>query len=421
MNTQSSNDNPQRFTPSTVTTIRPGAARWWGILAVGVILVIASSWLGISLWRPSIAELRSECLEAIAARDWKKADEFAARWTQFAPESGEAWIQRSTSLFRQQKYQAALDCLDRIAPTSPEAETALMAKLQLQFGPLNRPVDGAATCEKIIQANPQSAAARQQLILFLAMTLQRTRLIHEVRQAIDAGVEPPDSYFYLFFIDVLPFANGAELNRHCLSGDPNSELFEVAEVIFRAEALDTTFSMDDRENAEAIRRAIAEKNPDIEKLLTKYPHNTELLAFSIRQRIQNGDLSGVVKLLAMATIEAESDHRFWRFKGWVHAEQAESDEAETAYRQAIKLHPLDWTTRHMLAELLQQRQRFDEVKQLRDLVSRANQLRRVLQVTEDDRQVSPQTLLQMADYAADCTDDQLANSLRRRLRHYSPP
>jgi tetratricopeptide (TPR) repeat protein len=191
------------------------------------------------------------------------------------------------------------------------------------------------------------------------------------------------------------------------------------QAILSAESLETTFSMDDRENAEAIRRAIAEKSPVMEKLLEKYPHNTELLAYSIRQLMQKGDVSSVVRLLGMATVEAEDDHRFWRFKGWAHAEQNQIDEAEKAYRRAIELHPLDWNTRHMLAEILQKKQQYDEVKTLRGLVSRANDLRRALQVTSNEGQVSAATLMELASYASDCGERQLAKSLRRNLSQYS--
>ncbi len=294
----------------------------------------------------------------------------------------------------------------------------MMARMELQFGPLNRPADGAATCQEIIKVNPQSSIARQQLIFFLALTLQRTQLIHQIRLGIEAKVEPRESYFYLFFADSLPFADGAELNDQYLLGDPDSELYEVSAAVFRSEALDASLSLDDRDGAQATRRAAANKGSVMEKLLMKYPHNTELLAHMIRQRIQKGDLAGVVKLLTQATVEAEDDHRFWRFKGWVHAEQNEAVEAEKAYRRALQLHPLDWTTRHMLAELLQQQQRFEEVKLLREQVAFANQLRRVLQLAPDPRQIAPEILSRLAEYAMSCGDEQVSNALRRRLRQF---
>ena len=176
--------------------------------------------------------------------------------------------------------------------------------------------------------------------------------------------------------------------------------------------------MDDRFAAEASRRALANRDQVMDQLLAKYPHNPELLAYNIRQRIQLGDQASVVNLLAQATVEAESDHRFWRFKGWVHADRNEALEAEQAYRHALELHPMDWSTRHLLAELLQQQQQFAEVKSLRDLVTRANELRRTLQATANARQVAQDVLSRLADYAADCGDKQMSDALRKRFRQY---
>ncbi len=382
------------------------------------ILCAFGLWFGITASSPTVSELRQQCHEALDSKDWIVAQETAARWTAIAPDSGEAWIQRADSLLRQHKYPDALDCLNRVPPSSAEAETALTTEIELQFGPLNRPADGAVTCEKLLLKNPQSSMAQQRLIFFLTMTLQRTRFIQQIRRAIDLGNEPRESYIYLFFADSISFANGIELNRKWLSADPDSELFEIAEAIFTSEALDASISMDDLHAAEVSRRALANKGPVMEKLLAKYPHSTELLAYHIRQRIQTGDLAGVVKLLAQATVEAESDHRFWRFKGWVHSERNQDVEAEKSYRQAIQIHPLDWSTRHMLAELLQKQQKFDEVKSLRELVSRANELRRVLHSVPNARHVAQDVLSRLADYAADCGDKQMSEALRKRFRQY---
>ena len=40
------------------------------------------------------------------------------------------------------------------------------------------------------------------------------------------------------------------MNRQFLSGDPDSELYEVGEAVFSAEALDASFSLDDRDSAD---------------------------------------------------------------------------------------------------------------------------------------------------------------------------
>jgi tetratricopeptide (TPR) repeat protein len=216
----------------------------------------------------------------------------------------------------------------------------------------------------------------------------------------------------------LHFANGAELNGHWLSGDPASELFEVAEAIFIAETLDASISMDDREAAQLAQRALAQKGPVLEELLRKYPHNLELLAYQLRDSMLIGNIDRAVELLAQAPADAEGDNRFWRVKGWIHAQRGELDEAERNYRQALELHPLDWGTRHLLAELLQRQQRFPEVAQLRDLVQRANELRRAIHLAPAASQVPPETMIDLADYARDSGETQMAVALRRRLEQY---
>jgi tetratricopeptide (TPR) repeat protein len=340
------------------------------------------------------------------------------RWIHLAPQSGEAWVFLAEALQQQRKFEQAAACFEQVPAAAPEAESALLAKVDLEFGPLNRPRDGARTCELILQRNPQSLVAQQRLIFFLTMSLQRSRMIHQIREALRSGTEPRESYVYLFFADSLHFANGAELNGHWLTGDPASELFEVAEAIFIAETLDASISMDDREAAQLAQRALAQKGPVLEELLRKYPHNLELLAYQLRDSMLIGNIDRAVELLAQAPADAEGDNRFWRVKGWIHAQRGELDEAERNYRQALELHPLDWGTRHLLAELLQRQQRFPEVAQLRDLVQRANELRRAIHLAPAASQVPPETMIDLADYARDCGETQMATALRRRLEQY---
>lgn len=390
---------------------------WYATIALsGVVLATCALCYG-RFWRqPSIAELQENCRAAMEAKDWRQFESTAVRWAAVAPESGEPWLQLAEAQRRQHKYQIALACLDRIPPASAEWEAGLLAQMELQFGPLNRPADGAETCERILAKNPQSSVARQRLLFFLAFTLQRTRMVQEIRAAIETGNEPIESYVYFFFADSLLFTNGVELNGRWLKGEPGSELYTVAEAVFTAESLDLSVLLDDRDAALFTRRAAARKASVMEKLLAKYPHNTELLAYNIRQHIQTGDIARVVQLLAQATVECEVDHRFWRFKGWVHAQRHQDAEAENSYRRAIKLHPLDWSTRNMLAELLQQQERFEEVKAERQLVARGNELHRELRHAPNTKQVPNELLKSIADYAKECGEVQISDGLSKRLQ-----
>ena len=387
------------------------------ILAMTILIAVGLT-TDVFLPTPTTESLRLQFQLALESRDWKAVNAIGRRWTTVSPESGEAWRKWADSLLKQGKYQEANECLNRVPLDSKEAETALLTQIELLFGPMNQPAAGAVCCEKLLAKNPKSAVAQQRFIFFLTMTLQRPRMIQQIRQAMELGVEPRESYIYLFFADSLFFANAAELNNQWLAGDPDSELYEVAIAIFTSESLDFSVSLDDRESAEITRRAQSLKASVLDHLLEKYPHNSEILAYNIRRRIQAGDGSTAVNLLAQATVEAENDHRFWRFKGWVHAERNQWDEAEGSYRHALQLHPMDWSTRHLLAELLQKQQRFDEVKVQRELVSRANELRRTLQAIPNARHVSQEVMSRLADYASDCGDTQISETLRKRFQKY---
>lgn len=387
------------------------------ILPLLCLMIAAAVCLGLYwLFVPSTAKLRSDCQLAAQAREWKSLETIARRWTRVDPNSGESWLRLGESLFRQRKYQQALECYNSVPQSSPEAETAAISLMELQFGPLNRPTDGAITCQRILELNPQSKVARQRLIFFLAMTLQRTELVRQIRTAIKSESEPMEAFAYLFLVDSLMFSNGIESNARWLQGDPTSELFEVAQAIFVAETLDLSIAMDDLAAAQAARRDAARKDAVLQKLGAKYPHNAELLAYSIQKMIELGDVTGVVNSLARATEESEADARFWRFKGWVHAQRSEMDEAEASYRRAIQLNPLDWVTRHMLADVLQQAQRFDEVKALRELTVRGRTLRNALRSAPNARGISRELLLELADFSANCGDQQTSAALRKRIQ-----
>lgn len=386
------------------------------VLIISISIVVVCFSFVRSSWYPSATELKRRCQDAIEANDWPQVETLAASWAAADPGSGEPWLQWAESLKRQRKYQLALNCLSRIPPTARESETGLLAQMELQFGPLNRPIEGAETCETILTVNPHSTVARQRLIFFLAMTLQRTRLAQQIRQAIDTGSEPIEAYVYFFFTDALLFSNAPEWTKRWRQGDPDSELLTAAEAVFTAESLDLSISMDDATAAQSTRYAASRKAAILQQLLSKFPHNAELLAYQIRQSIQTGDLSRVVNLLAQTTVEEESDHRFWRFKGWVHAQRGQKVDAEMSYRRAIELHPMDWATRNLFAELLQQEKRFDEVKSLRDLVTRGNDLHHDLQHEPNARQVAPAILKRLADFAADCGDKQISDGLHRRIQ-----
>jgi tetratricopeptide (TPR) repeat protein len=383
-----------------------------GLACLG--LGVAAVWQFIGGGESSPDDFRRRCRDARLARDWETLRAVSGRWTVRDPSNGEGWLFQAEALHRQGRVNESLSALRSVPRSSPQAKEALIGQMELQFGPLNRPQGGADACEQLLEFDPKSPLGRQRLIFYLTMTLQRPRLIQEIREAFRIEAEPPEAYVYLFLIDALAFGNGAELNGHWLEGSPGSELFEVAQAVFIAESLDASISLDDRETALRAYRGLAKKWTIMDRLLETFPHNAELLAYHLRECLLTGKVDRAVELLAQAPIEAEEDNRFWRFKGWVHAQWEELDDAEQAYRHALKLHPLDVGTRHLLADLLQRRERRDEVRKLRDQVDRGNALRREIQSAPSARDVPRDMLLRLADFAEECGDEGLARAIRRR-------
>ncbi|MFT5325773.1 MAG: tetratricopeptide (TPR) repeat protein [Planctomycetaceae bacterium] len=387
-------------------------AAW--LTCLGAVMFAGRFWASLS--HPSVDELGRLCEAASRRQQWTTLQEHAERWTGIEPHNGNAWMYAARAKQQQRKYDQAAICLTRVPDDSPEFQSAQFAQVELAFGPRNRPREGASVCELILARDPQSRLARQRLIFFLAMTLQRSRLQTQIRAAINSESEPPEAYVYLFFLDSLHFSNATIWNGQWIQGNVDSELFEVAQAVCIAQTLDTSISMDDREESIAARRALEKKGPVMDELLERYPHNIELLAYHLRENVKSGNVGRVLSLLSQAPEESESDGRFWRYKGWVNFQRGELTAAEVDYNRALELHPLDWATRHFLAELYQRKQNFQEAGRLRELVRRANELRRTLHAAPSAREVPEKVLRKLVGYAADCGDTQMADALQRRLR-----
>lgn len=387
--------------------------KWRIAFVLAVLTSVLVTWF---LWGKSIGKRRALCEAAFASGNWEELKSEATDWTLADADSGEAWMFLARAHQQLGDLEESVAALRKVPKTSPKSGTAQLAIVELYFGPLNKPQLGAEVCEEILKDNAESVTARQRLIFFLAMTRQRVRMIEQIRTAMKLRTEPKESYTYLFFADSLPFTNAAALNAHWLAGSPDSELFEVARAVYLAETLDIGVSQDNREQALAAEKALSEKETRMRELLEKYPHNIELLAYFLNRARLFGDLERVVELMSKAPVESESDNRFWRIKGWIHARRGEPQEAESSYRKAIELHPLDWGTRSLLAQLLQQEQRLEEASQLRELVEQANKLRRDIEVLPSADQLTIVIVQGLADYAGACGDQLYADCLSRRLR-----
>ena len=387
-------------------------------LVIGVLLVVVAAWVCLQPGATRYAEL---CRRAVEGRQWRELASQSQSWSEAEPANAQAWLYRAEAAQHQQDFAAVSRFLANVPPESEFGIRAWETRIELQFGPLNQPLAAVESCQRLLKSDPNSKVAHQRLIYFFAMTLQRRKLIEQVREAVARRCEPREAYTYLFFADSLRLSNAGSQNALWVESDPGSELFAVAQAIAIGEALEGQTPRDDPEVLAKIRESIERRDRTFQELLQKYPHNLELLAFFLRQAVEQGDANRVADLLAEAPAEAEFDNRLWRYRGWLLQHHDHLMEAEAAYQQALKLHPLDWGTRHLLAGLMRRKGELAEAGRLERLVMLANPLRVQLQKQETVRWIPTQILKDLADYAAGCQDQLIAESLHAQMQRFDRP
>ncbi len=390
------------------------------LLLISLALVVLSvggvcAYYGWSSYRQSY--LKSRCRAAASGRRWNELEAAAGEWSAWDPRNGEAWILRAEAASARSDWQSAADYLWSIPDGDPRIVPGMIELSKVAFTHLNDPLKGVTACERILRNDPTAEGAHQQLIWFYAVTLQREKLLQQIRAAIEVEREPREAYVYYFLVDTFRSAGGVKLNQQWLESNPQAEVFQVARVL----------QMTDREagSSETPSTAPAVKLPgavagqtkleQVDELLKRFPQNVELLAYKAEECLKAGDVECATALLSQAPANAQQDSRFWRGRGWLHELNNELDEAAAAYHQALKIHALDWNTMNRLAIVERRRQNIAEVERLNKLVERAQALRRVLQRLTAVEMVPPQALQELARLARDCGDQLIEPALQRRM------
>ena len=390
--------------------------RWWLIGTACTILVLAGAFFLVR--RSVILSLSGSCREALRAGDWERVERLAGRWRWWDRGKAAPLIYLAEAANRTERYERAAELLDQLPDDDPMTPPALLERSDIQFGPLNRPIEGAETLDRVIKLDPKLVEARRRLVYFYAFTLQRRKMVDLAYDTVRHDCDLPETIVYILLQDSLSFSNAYKENTRWLRGDPDKELFLVARALHRIRSSGVDDTEDpkegprDKDGTPFHRKVVAE-------YFAKFPQNLELLAYYLQLSSTSGDVDEVARLLSRAPPEAENDNRFWRYKGWLHAAQGELRQAKESYERALLLNGYDYVSRHQLAGVERRFKRLEQVKALEELAIEGKAVQRELRQLEDVANVPEGLLKRVALYAEQCGDDLVASQLNYRIQQWS--
>ena len=388
----------------------------FGLAVAG--LLIAAAGFGPQWWRNRQAQaFEHQCRELRNRKDWHQLASVSETWTQGDPQRANAWLFRAEAAEGQRQYVAAADFLFRVPSQDAKSVPAFLQGATILLGKANRPIEGVEALHKLLKREQRIAEVHRNLIQYYALTLQRQRLLEQIRFAIENRREPVEAFVYLFLVDTLRLSNGVEMNNRWLEQYPDHELFLVARTLHMEEQREAASNAAENkgDSAESATGSNSPRSQALAELLQRFPHNVELLSHHIELSLVVGDTDRVVSLLSQAPPEIDEDNRFWRYKGQVHEARGQDAEAESAYRRSSELNRLDWRSLNKLASIERLRGRFSEVDRLQQLVNRADNLREQIRKVPNVENVGVDWLRAFAEFAKDAGDETLANALFRRL------
>jgi tetratricopeptide (TPR) repeat protein len=225
----------------------------------------------------------------------------------------------------------------------------------------------------------------------------------------------PEFYIYMFLAEKLVLKNANERLRHWMKGHSRDEILMVAYALNTARNLDGSIPSVNEEQADALRRAQKQRSSFLAELRRMFPKNHQVLAYDLEQAVQFGVAESVAELLSRATLAADSDFRFWRARGWLFLRVQRYNEAKIAFEEALRLHSIDWRTRHYLADWARRTGNMPFAETQQRLATRGKSLETALGESADTRSVSAELRRKLADYVEECGEILIASRLREQL------
>lgn len=361
----------------------------------------------------SDTEFRELCEQLVEQEDWAQLKTAATTWKKSTEIVDEPITFLAEAEYQSGNPETAVQHLLSVPRGNRRSFSSLIAASEIQFEQLNRPLDGVSTLERMIEQRPWSTTSHQRLIFFYAITLQREKMLAAIDRAISMKAEPPDAYVYLLLAGKLSFSNGFAKNSQWLKTSPESELFQVARVI---QLLDSVKTSDN----EATVSTLPQYRSTFDALRKKYPQNIALLTYAVEEAAAEFDIEAVADLLSRVAEKAD-DSVLLKWRGWLHLQNGQDEEALAALLQSIEKFALDWRTWHDLAACYRKLGQLDEAARTQQIATVGKQLRKEVLQLKNAALISPETLEKLASYAASCGEDRVAVAILLRLRGGQTP
>lgn len=386
-------------------------------------LIVCSGAIAIAVWGSWLCwksyllnRVAEQCRAAEKAQQWDELLRRCDEWLALSPGNTIA-IRLGVSVSQKTgDYRTATRYLKQLSLKDPENVELLSMLVDLEFGPLRHPHDGAKTCQAILEMAPHHSQSRRRLIYYHSMLRDNRAILSEVRQAMETATVEIDSLVYYFVGEELRLRNATDVLGRWLSGNRGDVRLSIALALHISTNLEGQVDTDERAVAEDIRLAQESRKAILQSLLSKSPQHVDVRAHLLQQAVTEGKLEDVSALLSEAPKAADEDHRFWRTRGWLFHQCGDSAEATRSFERALRLHPLDWRTRIYQADLARKNKDVQGADRLHRLGFEGHQVVQELLAQPDASSIPESLLHRMAEYAEVCEQPALGRQLRGFVR-----
>lgn len=358
-------------------------------------------------------EYLKECEKALDGKNWERLQQVASDWKSQSADSGNAMTFLADAKLHLGMPEEAVEELLRIPKGSRQRYRGLIAAAEIQFGQLNRPLEGIDTLERITEIRPTSSTAHQRIIFFYGVTLQRAKMLEAINKAIDSRAEPPDAYVYLLLAGKLSFSNGFEKNSEWLAGNPDNEIFEVARMIQLIDSVTLSENPTTQKSLPAYWDAF-------DQLRKKYPDNLALASFEAEKAAKDFALDRMDKILTSIP-EEKYDGVLLKWRGWLALQRGNLKAALEMLEKSLDDSRLDWRVWHDLSRCRRRLGDLDGAEQAEQIALVGKQLHKDVLQLPNAGAIQSETLKTLASYAASCGDDRVALAIMLRLQQGQSP